>query len=291
MRPIKPIAMHEITGLGRPLDLTMTSNRVAVVGSSIAGALGVLFSWLSVGELGLLSAASVAIGVFLAWALVREIDPDNGSAPYLAMVIAGILGLISAPAALVVAVLLLTTRVLTGTVGTSLRPFDLVVLVALAGYAGTQPVAWPIVGLLAYAILRSRNVRARITAAAVVAVAVTTALLFVPDLAPAMPGLGTWAVLIVLTAFGWRSIRSGRVESKADSGAPISSVGVSVARLSLLTAIGTGAVMAPESALSDLSPAVAAFAAMALWPRRVVAPAETLDEPVPVAAPTIPIAF
>ncbi len=291
MPQTEAVQMHQMTGLGRPIDLSTKSNIIAIAGSALAGASSVLLSWLSTGDLGVPSATSVAIGVFLAWALAREIDPDTVSSSYLAMAIAAVIGLISSPAALVVAVLLLTTRVLAGTVGTALRPLDLLVLAAAGGYAGSQPVAWPIVGLMIYAVRRSGNPHARIASVSIGVISVGSALIFVTDLTPGVPGLGTWIVLLVLAGIGWRHIRSTAVHGSADSGARIASSGVAIARLGTLTAIAAGAVLAPETALGDLGPAIAAFTAMAVWPRRIPTPATILDEPTPVLDPAAPLLF
>lgn len=277
---IQTFPLHEITGLGRSIDLSRQSNRVAVAGSGLAGLLSLALSWFRAGELELLSAAIVAVGAFLAWALTREIDPDNQTPAYLAMSAAGVIGLITAPAALVVGVLLLVVRLLSGSVGAPLTSFDLIVLFTAALYAGTQPVAWPIVGLLAYAVHRSGHRYSRVVTVAMVSGAAAAALLFVTDLAPGVPGAGFWLILTVLFAAGWRRIRNAQVTSMADSGLHLLSNRVGVARIAVITAIACGGVMAPESVLTDLSPAIVAFSAMAAWPGRDPQPLQTVDEPV-----------
>lgn len=283
--------LHEITGLGRPIDLSIQSNRIAVAGSGLAGLLALSLSWFRAGELELVSAGIVALGAFLAWALTREIDPDNQASAYLAMSAAGVIGLIAAPAALVVGVLLLAVRVLSGSVGTPLTALDLVVLLSAAIYAGTQPVAWPVVGLLAYAVHRSGHRYSRAVTLAMVFGAAAAALLFVAELAPGVPGAGFWLVLTGLFALGWRRIRNANVRSLADSGLPLLSNRVGVAALALITAVACGAVLAPNSVVTDLSPAIAAFAAMAVWPRRDPAPLETVDQPIAFIEAATPPAF
>ena len=272
--------LHEITGLGRPIDLGMGSNQLAIIGTVVAGLAALVLAWFGATDLGFIDTASVAAGTFLAWALVREIDPGNDRAAGIAMVIAAGIGLIAPPAALVVGVLLLAVRILAGTVGSDLTSVDLVVLISAAAYAGTQPVAWPIVVLLAYAVLRSAH-RWRIpTAVAMGLAASTAALVFVTDLAPAGTGAGTWILLSVLALVSWRAIRRPLVNVQADDGSPIRSSGVGLARLTTFTAIAAGAVLAPETALADLGPAVAALASVAVWGVLAKTPAQAVDDPV-----------
>lgn len=285
------VQMHEMTGLGRPIDPKLRSNRVAVAGSVLAGTIYILSMWLGQEVPDFVGAVSVAMGVFLSWALVREIDPDNNGAAYLAMAGAGIVGILSPPAALVAGVLLLTTRILSGSVGSGLRSPDLLVLVAAAAYAGTQPVAWPIAGLLVFAVIRSPHPMAKAAATSMTVAALGSALIFVSDFTPAVPGLGTWIVLLGLAVTGWRQIRFPHVESLSDAGTPISPTGVGLARLATLTAIVAGSLCMPETGLTDLGPAVAAFAVVALWPQRTPVPENATDEPVALSGASIPPAF
>lgn len=292
-RLIKQIAipdLHEVTGLGRPIDLSLRSNQIAVIGSGLAGLFNLLFSWLGSGEPATLTSASVAAGVFLAWALAREISPDTVAVAYISMFLAGAVGLASPPAAVLVAVLLLGVRTLSGTVGSQLRTADLFVIVAGAGVAGTQPVAWPVVGLLAYAVLKSGHRFSRITALGLTVVGSSAAFLFVSEFAPSMPGVRTWLLLAGLGAAGWRRIRNPEVSSHADSGVPIPASGVGLARLATLTAIAAGAVLAPETGLTSLSPALAAFAAMALTPTRNPVAQVTRDQPITALEARVPVA-
>jgi hypothetical protein len=278
--PYRSTRLHEITGLGRPIDLKMGSNQLAIIGTVVAGLVAIVLAWFGATDLGFTDAASVAAGTFLAWALVREIDPGNDRAAAIAMAIAGGIGLIAPPAALVVGVLLLTVRILAGTVGSDLRSVDLVVLTSAAAYAGTQPVAWPIVVLLAYAVLRSGH-RWRIPTAVAMGIAASAAaFFFVTDLAPGLNGAGTWVLLSVLALASWRSIRRPLINAPADDGSPIRSSGVGLARLSTFTAIVAGTVLSPETALADLGPAVAALASVALWPRLADTSAQGLDQSV-----------
>jgi hypothetical protein len=278
--PNSSTELHEITGLGRPIDIKARSNQIAIIGTALAGLAALLLAWVGGDSLDLIEIARVAAGTFLGWALVREIDPDSNGAAAAAMLVAGAIGLYAPPAALVIGVLLLAVRILTGTVGTKLQTLDLVVLIVAAAYAGTQPVAWPIVALLEYAVLQSGH-RWRVPTAVTMGLAASAAaLVFVTELAPGSPGAGTWILLTLLALTSWRKIRSPQANARADDGSRIEPSGVGLARLTTLTAIAAGTVMAPETALADLGPAVAALAAMALWPRRVVVLAGTVDEPV-----------
>lgn len=285
---IAGIDFHEITGLGRPLDPRIKSNQIAIAGSAIFGAVGLAIGLVGGSDSWLWGGAAAAIAAFLGWALGREIDPDQQSTAVLAMAISGVVALVSAPQLLVVAVLLIATRILAGTVGNQIRGADLLVVIGAAAYAGSQPVAWPIAALLVFAVLRQDIRFALPTAVAMSLAAIVSAGLFVDSFTPGVPSLVTWLLLGGLGLAGWRRIRVADVRSAADNGNRINANGVALARLATLGAIAAGSVLAPETAIGDLLPAVAAFAAVAVLPRRAPRPEEVLEEPPAVVEAALP---
>jgi hypothetical protein len=122
--------MRVRSGITRRIDLSYRSNRFVVVAAFGAGAVG--------GASGLLNGsgwwASVADGVlaggagFLAWAMARELDPDHPVSAGVAAIIAPLL-LVAGPAnLLVMAVLLVSIRMVAGSTGRVARPVDLILL-------------------------------------------------------------------------------------------------------------------------------------------------------------------
>ncbi|MCJ7579547.1 MAG: hypothetical protein MUP98_03320 [Candidatus Aminicenantes bacterium] len=77
--------LAKITAIGRPVDLSYPTNRAIVIlvfGVAAAGMIFRLFShevWLRSGKWGL----EAGFSVFLAWALCRELDPDNDLAAFI----------------------------------------------------------------------------------------------------------------------------------------------------------------------------------------------------------------
>ena len=101
--------LHEVTGLGRHVDLSLRSNRIMALGIAAIGAVALGLTWLD-GTPDLLLSVLVAAGAFLSWAVARELDPDNWRTAITAMVIASLLSLFGLPSLIAVAVVLLTAR-------------------------------------------------------------------------------------------------------------------------------------------------------------------------------------
>lgn len=258
------IAAH--SGLGRHLDLRYRSNRIAVFGTMLAAALLGGVTWTTSGEIAFFATASTAVGVFLAWAIARELDPDHPGTAAIAMAAATILALLGPPATAVVAVLLIAIRILVGTVGAPLRPGDLVVLLAAAGYAGSRPEGWAAAGALVIAVAVAHRQRHRWLPAALGSVALTAALVLSPEadigLASALS-----AALITLAVVGAAAAgKPAAVTSTTDfAGQTISADHVIAGRVTAaLVVIATGLLGATAT---TLAPAVAALAGLAL-PRR-----------------------
>lgn len=149
---------YRITRLGRPFDLSKTSNRISLFGPLLVG-LGSFGADMATGNsLEYLEAVWASITAFLAWATARELDPDRPHTATLAMGLAGlaaIAGLWEIPL-VISAAALLGLRVLVGTVGGDLRSGDLVVFVVLAVIGGTRIEGWVVVVLLILGLLDSR---------------------------------------------------------------------------------------------------------------------------------------
>ncbi len=260
--------IYQATGLGRPIDLKVPSNLVAIAGTFVAGLFALWLSSLGSGQLDVFEAAAAAIGVFIAWALARELDPDRPGVAAVAMGIAGVLMLFGSPSLLAVGVLLLAVRLIAGTVGRELRTADYVLVVGAAAYAGTQPIAWPAALLLGYAVFASRAAVRRWAGPVVVSVSIGSALL--TD-AAAQPGLvsGASLTLLVLTTLAWLARRRvTSVQTTTDTGeGAVEPSRVSLARTAALLVILGGSFLVPDGSVAAMGPAIAAMVALAIVPQ------------------------
>ncbi len=148
-----PPAMQRMTGLARMVDPTVPGNRNAIIGGVLA-----LVGYIVVALLGETSSEDAfidgglfALGVFLAWALAREIDPDRQHSGTLAMVGAALsMAVMGIPSLLALAGVMLGARILLGSTGLSLTYGDALSLAGVAGLAAFFTQAWLVgVGLFA----------------------------------------------------------------------------------------------------------------------------------------------
>ena len=135
-----------VTSLGRSIDLTYPSNRLAVIASALAALIVAAGSALGAGiAAGPIAAAGA---VFISWAIARELDPDHPISAGIAMALSFLAIILLGEASLVLgAGVLLGARMISGTVGASLRRIDIVVLLgvsALLAMQGTAAAGVPI---------------------------------------------------------------------------------------------------------------------------------------------------
>lgn len=128
--------IEHVTSLARVVDPRYPSNRLVLIGAAVAG--------LAVGAAALLGAdpnagpIAAAVGVFLAWAIARELDPDHPMSAAIAIPVSLALSLSIGPSALLVSTaVLLGLRMTSGTVGTPLRLLDIAGIVGLSAALGT----------------------------------------------------------------------------------------------------------------------------------------------------------
>jgi len=140
------------SGIGRPLDFRHRSNRFVVIAAGLAGLGTLAWGW-SVGrdEVVLLS-FRVAVSVFLAWAIGRELDPDDTNPAAVATVVVLPLVALGPPSLSSSAAALIAVRIVVRTTGRSLQWIDGVVLIAAAAYLGTQSQTWPALAAVILAV-------------------------------------------------------------------------------------------------------------------------------------------
>jgi hypothetical protein len=140
------------TGLARMLDVEHRSNRYVLAVSILGGLSTLIWRWATAAEDPWLWAFQVGAAMFLAWAIGRELDPDDTlSAGLAALVVVPLLAL-GTPSLASAAAMLIATRIAVRTTGISPHLIDGVVLTAFAAYLGSQEQAWPALGVLIVAI-------------------------------------------------------------------------------------------------------------------------------------------
>ena len=130
------------SGIGRPLDPNYPTNRAIVAVAVLVGLVGGAVQLFITGS-GLLDSfvwsVEAAGGVFLAWALSRELDPDNEMS---AFVSAGLwilsLAVINAPRLLALLWFLWSLRIVNRTSGLAAKPLDSVLFLTLGSWLAFQ---------------------------------------------------------------------------------------------------------------------------------------------------------
>jgi hypothetical protein len=135
--------LASITRLARSADPKYPTVRHALIGSSLAVVVAVVYDLTVNGDFNLLDPIGVGIAAFLGWAIARELDPDHPLTAVVALAGAAVLAIWSAPLLLLSAVALGALRLLVGSVGGGgPTRLDLVVMVGLAAYAGSIVDGW-----------------------------------------------------------------------------------------------------------------------------------------------------
>ncbi len=132
-----------MTATGRGIDLSYRSNRFVVALSLIAACtFGGFALWTD--RFDYREAAIATIGVFLAWAIGRELDPHHPSVAAISGLATFGAAFFGIPAALVCFAALITLRLVAGTTGRWLTPIDIAVLAFVGFASGAVVWYWPI---------------------------------------------------------------------------------------------------------------------------------------------------
>jgi hypothetical protein len=127
--------IYQYTSIGRPLDPAWPTNKAVLVLLPIAAVLGAALAWAEDGTLSevLLRALNVALVLFVAWALARELDPDDQSVAFISLA-AGVLVavVIDSPGVLAAFATLGLIRIVNRSTGLAARKTDSVALVLLS---------------------------------------------------------------------------------------------------------------------------------------------------------------
>lgn len=149
-------SVYRFTGLGRSVDPSFPTNGAILLLASLALVVGTLLSvrgdsgWLDGGLLGVNAAATV----FLAWALTRELAPDDEVASFVAAVLAGVAWFaLGSQSLLIPVVLLVALRLVNRSTGKATEPIDELLAPPLFAFTAWA-VSWPLglVGSAAFAL-------------------------------------------------------------------------------------------------------------------------------------------
>lgn len=123
-----------ITALGRPLDLSWPTNRAVLWLMPVLAAFGAGLAWWSgAGGMGMAALRAALLG-FGAWAVARELAPDDHAGAFIAMGIALTTLLnVPEPGFFLLFLALFLSRVLNRSTGLELKPTDAAAVLVLAG--------------------------------------------------------------------------------------------------------------------------------------------------------------
>lgn len=257
------------SNIWRTLDLAVPSNRLAVLSLAVVTVVaGLLVAELTESGIGpaLLAGVRYGVGAFLAWAVGRELDPDRIATARAAILVFLALAWLGPPDLAAGLAMLLAARVVLRSTGRAPSTFDLVILVVIAGVAATSAAGFVAALGLAWALHADRRLPApapdrpaEVAAAAAAALAVAVTIV-------AGSFLDTWTlpswygfVVIVAVAVAAAMLRTTAVASVADRGGePLRLERLVHARRLTLVVVGAAVCWAGASALSALSPVLAA---------------------------------
>jgi hypothetical protein len=270
------------SGIARLLSLDHPSNRFVVAATVLAGAGTLLWRWLTGADDIFAWSARMALAVFLAWAIGREIDPDDTGTAGIATFIVVPLTVLGTPSLASAAAVMLAFRIAVGTTGVSPHLTDGIVLTAGAAYLGARPETWPALGTLVLAVATDRYAqppgpdRTLWFSAAMIVAAVSTALWLADPPGWTRPAIAEWVVLGVVAVAGFLAIVNIQpVKSRTDyHDLSLSDSRLRFGRVLALFTLVVGAVYLGGPVIPTLTPLWAAVAAVTvmhyyrLWQER-----------------------
>jgi hypothetical protein len=223
------LAYHRIykySSIGRPLDPAFATNRAVLILLPLAAILGGVTAWAD-GQTGLAlvqHAIYTLLIVFSAWALARELDPDDHAAAFIGLAIAVVASLsFDSPGLLIVFSTMGLVRLVNRSTGLAARQFDsiAVMLLVLAVIYTTGSPLFGLVGALAFILdgslkepLRRQWIYALIC--------FTGAIVYMVDHETGLAGLSApntlfeWLALLFLIIFALHTLLLKEVHSSGD---------------------------------------------------------------------------
>lgn len=225
--------IYKITSIGRPLDPSYATNKAVLLLMPVAGIAAVAAAFLrgaSGPEIATAALAGVIV-IFGAWALARELVPDDNLTAFVSMGLAfATLLVVDSPGLLFLFATLFLVRIVNRSVGLPARITDsiiVVLLIVLAIYSTHSPL-FGIVGALAFtfdAIIRDGQRHQLVFAALCLAGSGIYGIQYgigVDDPMPFPAGV-MWLVVTVSVVYAATILLTRRIESLGDvTGAPLS---------------------------------------------------------------------
>jgi hypothetical protein len=274
----KTMDMRNFSALGRLIDIRYPSNLFVVAASVLGGASALGYLLITDGDDPLLWAFRTVAGVFLAWAIARELDPDHPVAAGVAALAGGAAVAMAAPEIGAMAGFLIASRIIVRTTGLSPHPWELVALVGFAGYLAASQAGWPAAAALIWAMwidgghTHAPHPPAKIAALVAAAVAIIVAVFTFPtDFAL---DRGWPATLVFLVGIGAAWISVNRLEQPVSTcdhvDTPLSPHRLAQGRIVAGAGLGLAAILTPlePAAYAPLWAALVATALMSLASRR-----------------------
>lgn len=255
------------TGLARLLDIEHRSNRYILAASVLGGAVTLGWRWATGADDAFLWAVRVGAAMFLAWAIGRELDPDDTMSGGLASLVVLPLLAFGEPSLAAAAAVLVAARIAVRTTGVSPHLIDGVVLTIFAAYLGTQGDTWPALGVLLLAVGTDRYaqppgpVRTLWFAAAMAVAALITAI-FVADITEwVQPTIPEWILIGATAALGFlAAVNTKPPQSTADyHPGDLSETRLRFGRVLGVFALVVGVVYVGGRTVADLTPLWAAM--------------------------------
>ena len=275
--------MYRVSSLGRPLDPRYRSNLNVILASAVAGLSVAIYNGVARVPLDA-SPIVAAVTVFLAWAIGRELDPDRSTVASLAMAFAFVALLVGPAELMLGAGALAASRIISGTVGGSLRGIDLLALVGLAALLGAGGItAAAIPGLLLAATIgTTRRGHGLFLAGGLLVAGAAGALLARPAVVwDAGPAAGVIMLAVVLASIVIR-MPIGSIAAQADLGGALSPRRIALSRLVAAGTVGVAFLLGGGAGVVAAFPtagaAVAAAGVVGLTNRRVAVSRADIEE-------------
>ena len=219
--------IYKYTSIGRPLEPAFPSTKAVLILMPLGAVIGAVAAWME-GQSGLQllqQAVTFLLIVFGAWALARELDPDDHAAAFISMAAAVFAALVvSAPGILIVFTTLGLVRIVNRSTGLVARMGDsvIVMLLALLVIYSTKSPFFGIVAALAFILdgslkapLRHQWVFGLVCLAGTIVYMVDHDIGVTHLSAPA--SLFGWLALLFLLIFALNTLLLKKVHSRGDA--------------------------------------------------------------------------
>ena len=275
--------LRRISALARIIDPRYPSNRFVLFAGAVGAAIAVAYQFSVGGVEPWTSGLRVGLGVFLAWAIGRELDPDHPVSAAIAAIIGGAAAWLAPPELGAAAGFLVAVRIVARTTGLSAHPWELAALVGFVGYLAATPSGWPAAIILVVALwidgghAHEPHAPSRIAAVIAGVVSIIVVVLAFPTELDVGRGWGGNLVYLIGAVAVWPAVRC--LESPVSVGdhdkAPLSRQRLAQARITAAFGIGLAGVLTTlhPAAYGPAWAAMVAIAAVAVsersfWHRR-----------------------